>query len=657
MNKIKFFFPALLFSLLFSISFIAFATSGDGCDGCKRDAVLKKAIGLDKDWAAEYNRLKNWVSKNFDEPEGEPNQLEPYIRWMGIKAKDRDEVKALLEEVNRLSYLNPKDKALEQWTQKFFYLQELAQGSGISTVNGACMKFMRLRSPLFPKIANWKELIWRLQRYGRVIYTKAQETAFVSPMIKGYAKCLINFSIRDVEGDPYGFGVYRDREGLFGYMDEEGFLNIPDRDFTTDCERRGEFTLTSKGEPAQPTDIGLDWIEKVREEAKWWQLAGEYSDATDLMNEFFEDSMCKSPPNTPGQGHKNFYGKQALKHSLQKSIDYNDGFYGIVYGKVEIETSEGRTPAGYATVKVTDPHDKKTWETEADSEGNYEIKDVILHKDCSPFTITAASGIDKVIDQYDGPLEKPDRSYRYKKNLVIRKSPVSARITLTSETTTKADGTINFPGEGERKTIVKDNSYKIISVTILANFEEKPEVDFDDQLKVIGYNYKITNYKVISETYSDEGTFYEAQYDAAGRLRVESTSKTTRSGTSTKIELQSIESNTMSLDVDKTTGKINYVDFPFFDVMFIVNSNSQTTGRKESSIGNYDPINISDTKSYDNEFSVQSGSGSRLKVLNGDGVHFISGKYVDEHTTVDNQDTRTRTEKVTYQWEVRIQKK
>jgi len=47
MNKIKFFFPALLFSLLFSISFIAFATSDDGCDGCKRDAVLKKAVGLD----------------------------------------------------------------------------------------------------------------------------------------------------------------------------------------------------------------------------------------------------------------------------------------------------------------------------------------------------------------------------------------------------------------------------------------------------------------------------------------------------------------------------------------------------------------------------------------------------------------------------------
>jgi len=385
-------------------------------------AESRPAYLSQKDWAAEYTRLKERISKNFDEPEGSPKQLEPYIYWMGIKAKDRDEVKALLEEVNRLSFINPKDKDLEQWTQKFFYLQEQAQGSGIETVNGACMIFMRVRSPQFPKIANWREIIWRLQRFGRVIYTKAQETDFVSPMIKANAKCMINFSIRDVEGDPYGFGVYRDREGLFGYMDEEGVINIPDRDFDTDCERRGEFTLTSKGEPAQPTDIGLDMIETVREEAKWWQLTGEYSDATDLMNEFFEDSMCKSPPNTQGQGHKNFYGKQALEHQLKKSIDYNDGFYGTLYGKVEKETSEGRTSAGYATVKVTDPEDGKTWETQADSEGNYEIKDVILHKDCSPFTITAASGKDKVIDQYDGPLEKPDRSYRYEKNLLIQKS-------------------------------------------------------------------------------------------------------------------------------------------------------------------------------------------------------------------------------------------
>ena len=392
--------------------------------------VSRSAYPSDKDWAGEYNRLEQRISKNFHEPKGEPNHLEPYIHWMGIKAEDRDEVKALLEEVNRASYLNPKDKDLEQWTQKFFYLQERAQGSGINTVNGACLKFMYVRDSQFPKSANWKEVIWRLEKFGRKIYANAEKTAFVSLMIKARAKCMINFSIRDVEGNPNGFGVYLDREGLFGYMDKEGVINIPDRNFETDCERRGEFTLTSKGEPAVPTDKGLGMIEKVRKEAKWWKLDAEYSDATDLMNEFFRDSMCKAPPNTQGQGHKNFYGKLAQKYGLKKSIEYNDGFYGTLYGKVEKESSGGRTPAGYATVKVTDQHDGKTWETEADSEGNYEIKDVILHKDCSPFIVTAISGQDKGIDQYDGPLEKPDNSYRYQKDLLIPKSDLLCMISV-----------------------------------------------------------------------------------------------------------------------------------------------------------------------------------------------------------------------------------
>lgn len=45
MNKKKVFFPVLFFSLIFSISFTAFAASGDGCDGCKRFAVLKDVTG------------------------------------------------------------------------------------------------------------------------------------------------------------------------------------------------------------------------------------------------------------------------------------------------------------------------------------------------------------------------------------------------------------------------------------------------------------------------------------------------------------------------------------------------------------------------------------------------------------------------------------
>jgi len=45
MNKIKLFLKVLLFSLLFSGFFIAFETLDEGCDGCKRTAVLMRVTG------------------------------------------------------------------------------------------------------------------------------------------------------------------------------------------------------------------------------------------------------------------------------------------------------------------------------------------------------------------------------------------------------------------------------------------------------------------------------------------------------------------------------------------------------------------------------------------------------------------------------------
>jgi len=81
MNKIKLFFPVILFSLLFSISFMAFATSGDGCDGCKRDAVLKKAVGLD------MHHFTSILAEHATSPcfhllySGEINELGAHSKW------------------------------------------------------------------------------------------------------------------------------------------------------------------------------------------------------------------------------------------------------------------------------------------------------------------------------------------------------------------------------------------------------------------------------------------------------------------------------------------------------------------------------------------------------------------------------------------------
>ncbi len=248
----------------------------------------------------------------------------------------------------------------------------------------------------------------------------------------------------------------------------------------------------------------------------------------------------------------------------------------------------------------------------------------------------------------------------------VETSPVSARITCTKEWTFKEDGTIKN-GRYAGKTILKANGYSIISVTILANFEEKPEVLYGeyeigkafDQQKIIGYNYKLTDYRVISQQYNSENKRHDIMYDAAGRLYIETDIKSESSGNFIKIELQSIESNTMSLDLDKTTGKIKYVDFPYFEVMFTVNEDYHETGRNMSFPPEFQSINISDTKSHDHKFSVQPYSGSRLKVLTGDGLHFISGKHVEENKKVEplTQGIRITTDKTTYLWEVIRQRK
>ncbi|MCK4495478.1 MAG: hypothetical protein KAU91_03960, partial [Candidatus Aminicenantes bacterium] len=121
-----------------------------------------------------------------------------------------------------------------------------------------------------------------------------------------------------------------------------------------------------------------------------------------------------------------FFLKLAEKHDLPEAKEYIDGFYATLYGKVEIETEEGRKPAPGAKVTVIAPKDKnapkkrREWTTNADENGKYKIKYVILHKDCSPFEITAEYQGAEEETTYEGPLEEPDSSYEYEKNLLIR---------------------------------------------------------------------------------------------------------------------------------------------------------------------------------------------------------------------------------------------
>ena len=97
--------------------------------------------------AASYARLSAKVlHDHWDEPSASENSLDVWLSWIGIKANDRDEVQNLLDKANQLYIQTPGNEEYNQWTKKLHDLWQKAQDSGTSTVNGASMKFIRLKA-------------------------------------------------------------------------------------------------------------------------------------------------------------------------------------------------------------------------------------------------------------------------------------------------------------------------------------------------------------------------------------------------------------------------------------------------------------------------------------------------------------------------------
>jgi|GEM_PF-2838531 len=437
-----------------------------------------------QNWEQTYNELKAKIAREYSEPvhkgrvTSDSKDLGEYLHWMATKAADRNRAQGLSAAASNAG--NP------YWEKMFLDLMDEAHDSGESTLWSAVSIFLRIRGRGSGRPGDvWQTAVFKSNNYGKPLYTKAKELNFDAPFVREAVRCLMRFALCDVE---IGYmALYCDRRMEHGTQyDDEGNLIMPDMDFDITCLPRSAFHMTSAGHVCIATDAGLNWVEQIRDVCKWFQLH-EYYDATDLMNMFYKDSMCKSPPNKPSQGHRKFYGTLARQYHLQKSIDHNEGFYGTLYGKVEIETSGGRMAAAGAVVTVTAPFDGETWETKADSEGNYEIKEVILHEECSPFKITAQSGKDKVIDQYFGPLEEPDRSCRHEKNLLIRKGDLLCFISVNinwRDTSYSLDDSKKTETVGSVKiTITGTMRFKINKSTPLGEYYEL------EGFKV-GYNYR-----------------------------------------------------------------------------------------------------------------------------------------------------------------------
>jgi len=368
-----------------------------------------------EDWQKEYDQLKAKIEREELEPRTSPKNIDEYERWMRIKAADRNKATELAGKAQLSG--NP------YWQNKFLELKELAQDSGNTTLWTGGYVFMRVETKgAGGRGDNWKSAVFKAgPEVGQKLFRWAGQYGFDREIIRDYARCLMRFANGDVEEG--NTGLYEGRRSEIGHLDQEGILVPPNRDFDVTCERRDEFTTVEEGEPKVPADTAMEWVDEIREQCKWYKLQGEYDDSTDLMEEYLQEKkvLCDLPHD---KGHY-FFLKLAEDYDLPKAEEYIDEFYATIYGKVELDTMEGRKPARGAKVIVRSTKDKEApknrreWTTTTDEDGKYKMKEVILHKDCSPFEITAEHRNCEEETQYVGPLEEPNSSYEYKKDLLI----------------------------------------------------------------------------------------------------------------------------------------------------------------------------------------------------------------------------------------------
>ncbi len=377
--------------------------------------MIPSISGVTEDWQKEYDQLKAKIEREELEPRASPKNINEYERWMRIKAADRKKATELAGKAQLSG--NP------YWQNKFLDLKELAQDSGNSTLWTGGYVLMRVKTKGASRGGDsWKDAVFKAgSDVGQKLFSWAAQYEFDKEIIRDYARCLMRFANGDVEEG--NMGLYEGRRSEIGHLDQEGVLVPPNRDFDVTCERRNEFTAVEEGEPRENADTAMEWVDEIREQCKWYKLQGEYDDSTDLMEEYLQEKkvLCDLPKD---KGHY-FFLKLAEKFELPKAEEHIDGFYATIYGKVELETWEGSEPARGAKVTIRSPKDKdapknrREWTTTTDEDGKYKMKGVILHKDCSPFEITAEHRNCEEKTKYVGPLEAPDSSYEYKKDLLI----------------------------------------------------------------------------------------------------------------------------------------------------------------------------------------------------------------------------------------------
>jgi hypothetical protein len=386
---------------------------------------------------AEYDRLKAKIEAEDKKPSSSEG-FEAYIHWLGVKAADRDLARDLASKYAMEG--NP------YWEKRFLNLVNEAQESGEGTLWKAEALYVELKGHK----NDWPEAVRKAELFGKRLFLKAVELSYDAEYIRERVRCLMRFALGAVEKSGH-LSLYANRvTHCDGNLEGDG-----------SCLPRSVFFVVSKGTQLAPVDKGLSNVDKIRDVCEWFQLE-DYNDGTILMNKFLQDFLCDDYKNR--DKNLQWYLSLARKYNLKESENYILGFYGTLYGKVEVQEGEQTREAPGARVQVTD--DTNTLKTEADGTGNYSVEKAPLHCKCPPVPISAEFEGDRVDTKYKSELKEPDPDKRQNKDLLIMGSGFAWTGSIELEITQTFNCDVEEPtGELSTKRILAGD-HKTTSVNI-----------------------------------------------------------------------------------------------------------------------------------------------------------------------------------------------
>jgi hypothetical protein len=335
------------------------------------DLLVAQSQQQRDDWELNLVLLHNAIEVEHPMLPKNPRDVQSYLEALEIDAKDRELAYKYAQEAQAAKN--------DFYFNKFMELAGRAQNNGDEVLMKANIDAYVLAEGECEGYHCWVEWGFRSQNNGIPLFQKAPTLSFNQEITRGQVRYLMNLA-----------------------MDK--------------MESQGPWV---EGEPAPRPDPELKDIDRmVRSTCLSFQLQAEYDRATEIMNRYLIEVLCR----LSSLGHQYFLD-QANQYKLERAKSYIEGFYAFVMGKVEVDRGDGPKPARGATVKVIDPHDDREWSATADNSGDYVMEKVILHKKCSTFRIIAEFEGEKKEESIEGPLEKPDPAYWFEKNFLFKKTP------------------------------------------------------------------------------------------------------------------------------------------------------------------------------------------------------------------------------------------